>query len=82
MSRLYGTVQGSRGVASRCGARDLRVSAQSYDGSVIIRMSESTGDKEPTIRIELNDDTSNYGETYFRGTYSELKELLSRAKTK
>lgn len=80
MSRLYGTVQGNRGCGSRCGTDYMRVSAQSYEGSVIVKMYEQAEDKEPRIRIELNDDSSIYGDTYFNGTYSELKELLTKAK--
>lgn len=76
MSRLYGAIQGSRGPATRCGTDEIKVSAQSWEGSVIVRMTEAKNEAEPTVRVEISDGSSTYGDTVFRGTIAELKAKL------
>ena len=49
MAKFYGTVQGGRGKATRLGHNDLRVSAQSYSGSVIVQLYQQ--DDEDKCRI-------------------------------
>lgn len=53
MARFYGTVQGNRGEATRLGhaSRGLRVSAQSYSGSIIIRLFDKDGEDWVTIGV-------------------------------
>ena len=77
MATFYGTLQGCRGLATRLGSKDsgLKVSAQSYDGSVITKLSYNEKD-ELVISIELSDGSSCYGDRVFSGTLKELKEKL------
>lgn len=44
MARFYGTIQGARGPASRLGHKSLEVTAQSYQGDVIVEFVRG-GDK-------------------------------------
>ena len=43
MSKFYSSIQGERGEATRCGHREIRASAQSFDGSIIVSMCEKDG---------------------------------------
>lgn len=80
MSALYGTLQGSRGEATRCGTKSsgMRVSCQSWETSVITEMDY---DQEDKLRIEIriaDGSSSGWGaQTFFRGTGAELKEALT-----
>lgn len=77
MSAYYGQVEGfSETVASRRGSEKsgLRVSCQSYDGSIIV----STAGKG-VFRIFVSDDSSFYGERVFEGTIEQLKAVLTGA---
>lgn len=78
MSLTYGTLQGSRGPATRCGGRDgVKVACQSYDGSVIV---SNYYDNNNTLKITLgtNNSSSCYSSSgsSFSGTFQELKDLL------
>ena len=78
MSRLYGTLQGCRGEATRCGSTTsgLRVSAQSYNGSLITYMNINDNG-ETVVKLKYSDDSSSCGdEIIFEGTLEELKEKL------
>ncbi len=75
MAKFYGQISGSGNtVATKTGTErtGLKVSAQSYDGSVIVLM---IGDR---VEIEISDTSSFTGSTYFYGTIEELKAKLSR----
>lgn len=77
MSKFYGQVQGmGKTNATRRGGRDIKVSAQSWDGSVITRLYYDDND-ELIIDIELSDCSSFYGQTHFSGTMEELKNKLA-----
>ena len=80
MSTFYGTLQGCRGEATRCGSRasGIKASAQSWDGSIITELSY-TDDDELLVRICVTDGSSSYmsGATW-RGTIDELREALQR----
>lgn len=85
MSKYYGQVEGAaQTVASRRGFREIKVSAQSWDGSVIVRLRDKSErefelDKEdiPIVTIEIEEETSRpYGTPVFTGTIAELKELF------
>lgn len=85
MSKYYGQVEGAaRTVASRRGFDKIKVSAQSYDGSVIVRLRDKWKnelEKDPTdipiVIIEIEeDDSRSYGPIYFIGTIAELKAKL------
>ena len=78
MSKLYGSLQGCRGEATRCGTKNsgMRASVQSYDGSLVSYMDLDENDK-PIITLKVSNCTSFYGdETIFRGSLEELKAKL------
>lgn len=79
MSKFYGTVIGaSSTVGTRRGHHDIRVSAQSYDGSVITRLDYDSDDKL-RVRIGTNEGSStcsDWSSQDFNGTFEEFKELL------
>lgn len=76
MSKFYGQVEGSaQTIATRRGFRDIKSSAQSWDGSVITRLFYDD-DGKLNINIQLSDDSSFYGCSYFTGTLDELKAKL------
>lgn len=74
MSKYYGQVKGSADtVASRRGTEKsgIRVSAQSWDGSVIVCMHNDRVD------IEMSQDSSMHGTTMFSGTLEELTRVFN-----
>lgn len=77
MSKFYGTVVGSaRTEATRRGFDGIRVSAQSWDGSLITRMRY---DGQGRLMVQLdksNESSSCYGRTIFWGTLDELEHKL------
>ena len=72
MSAFYGMVQGNRGAATRGGSRasGFKASCQSYDGSVITRMSYNDKD-ELMVSVEIAEGSACYGKTVFSGTFEE-----------
>ena len=75
MSRFYGQVIGAaETVGTRRGHQDIKVSAQSWDGSVITRLYYK--DDELMCDIQIGDSSTAYGYTYFNGTLEELKKRL------
>ena len=76
MSKFYGQVEGmARTVAGRRGNRFIKSSAQSYDGSVIVRMNyDDQG--QLMVGLSIGEGSSFYGTEYFYGTLEELKERL------
>lgn len=85
MSLLYGTVTGQSDIsATRSGSRNsgIRVSAQSFDGSVIVDMDYLREDDFPTVRIGTSDisaTSTDYGSPDFVGTFEDFKKLLQLA---
>jgi hypothetical protein len=77
MSRLYGSLQGCRGEATRTGSKDsgIRASVQSWDGSLCVFM-DLNDDDLPVVEIQISDGSSCYGKTYFRGSLDKLKKIL------
>lgn len=75
MSKLYGSIQGCRGAATRCGTSLMKSSVQSWEGSLISYMSYE-GD---TLMLELcvSEGSSAYGKTIFRGTFKEFVEKFN-----
>ena len=72
MAKFYGTLQGNRGEATRCGTDRIDVSAQSWDGSVIVSLWYNDNDKL-CVRIKTSECSSSYGDkTIFSGTFEEL----------
>jgi hypothetical protein len=78
MSAFYGCVQGNRGAATRGGSRasGFKSTAQSYDGSVITRLSYNNED-ELMVTIEVSEGSSPYGTTIFTGTFDEYINKLN-----
>lgn len=79
MSKFYGTVVGaSSTVGTRRGHHDIRVSAQSWDGSVITTL-DYDSEENLRVRIGTNEGSSTYSDwnsTDFSGTFEEFKALL------
>lgn len=78
MSKFYGTVSGgARTEATRRGFDSIKVSAQSWDGSLITHMRYG---HEGQLLVDLsvyNGSSSCYGTTIFSGTLDELKARLT-----
>lgn len=75
MSAFYGTVTGNaKTEATRRGHNEIKVSAQSWNGSVITRLYYN-GDNL-NVELQISDDSSIHGYTYFNGTIEELKNKL------
>lgn len=80
MAKFYGQVFGqAQTEATRRGSRDIKVSAQSYDGSVITYL-EYDKDGQLEVTIAIAEGSSSYGSTYFTGSLEELKERLAGGK--
>jgi hypothetical protein len=79
MSAFYGCIQGNRGVATRGGSRasGFKSTAQSYDGSIITRLSYNHED-ELMVTIETSDGSAPYGSQIFYGTFKEYIEKLQK----
>ena len=73
MAKVYSTIQGSAGEATRRGTANsgIRASVQSYDGSVITRLESK--DDEIILSIDTSDDS--WGNRQFRGTIKEFNEM-------
>jgi hypothetical protein len=76
MSKLYGSIQGNRGAATRMGHSLIKSSVQSYDGSVITYMSY---DKDQLmVEVCVSNESSAYGRRIFYGTFDEFISKLER----
>lgn len=75
MSAFYGQVEGSaKTSASRRGSKDIKVSAQSWNGSIQTRLYYDGDDL--MVDITIGEESSFTGYSYFHGTLEELKERL------
>lgn len=76
MAKTYCMCQGMRGEATRRGGSNgVRVSAQSYDGSVIVKNWYRDG--QLMVSVGTNDYSSSWANNEeFRGTFEELKEFI------
>jgi hypothetical protein len=78
MSKFYGTVSGgAKTEATRRGFDSIRVSAQSWDGSLITRMRYGQEDQLLVQLDRYNGSSSCYGKTIFTGTLDELEARLT-----
>ena len=78
MSKLYCTIQGCRGEATRCGSKSsgVRASLQSWEGSLVGYM-DLDDNENPIITLKTSEGSSSYGnETIFSGSLEELKAKL------
>jgi hypothetical protein len=73
MATFYGTVQGSRGKATRLGHSHLDLTAQSYEGSIVVRLYVEQGVQHASICVSQG--STEHG-TYnlFRGPIRTLYE--------
>jgi hypothetical protein len=78
MSTFYGMVQGNRGVATRGGSKasGFKATAQSWDGSIITRMSYNDEGKL-MVEIDYADGSAIYGNRAFYGTFEEYIAKLT-----
>ena len=78
MSRYYGTLKGNKGVATRQGTSSsgLKVSAQSWNGSLITYIHDGPDDGEPIFDLMVSTGSESVGHTIFSGTLDELIERL------
>lgn len=75
MSAFYGTVEGSaQTIATRRGYDQIKVSAQSWKGSIITRLYYSNDDL--FVDLQTSEGSSAKGYTLFHGTLAELKSKL------
>ena len=84
MSAFYGSIKGSRSIATRCGTRNsgIKTTAQSWDGSVIVNLNYNEN-KELMVSIKLDEGSSTgYGNKLaeFNGTFNEFVNLIKGVK--
>jgi hypothetical protein len=80
MSKLYGSLQGCRGEATRCGSASsgIRASVQSWNGSLVSYM-DLDKNGNPMITLKTSEGSSGYGsEIIFVGSLEELKKKLKK----
>lgn len=76
MARFYGTVSGTAYTeATRIGHRDIKTAAQSWDGSVIVRLTYSD-DGKLMVDLQMSEGSSTMGKTEFYGTFDDLRKKL------
>lgn len=85
MAKFYGTLKGCRGEATRLGSAlsGIKVSAQSWDGSIIVRMYqvEKDGEEKTYCNIGYAEGSSSISDkTIFEGTIEELKAKFVEGK--
>lgn len=72
MSKFYGQVSGqAETTATRRGSKDIKVSAQSWDGSIQTRLYYNDKD-ELMVDLTYSDGSDFYGYRLFYGTFKEL----------
>ena len=76
MAKFYGTVQGNRGMVTRIGTQDIKASAQSWDGSVIMRLWYNANN-ELMVNLSVNEGSSNSGYTKFHNTFDKFNQLMN-----
>jgi hypothetical protein len=74
MAKFYGSIQGNRGAATRCGHSRIKTSVQSYDGSVIVEMNYN--DNELMVCVSAASISTSYGSPIFYGTFEEFISKL------
>jgi hypothetical protein len=78
MSKLYGSIQGDRGAATRCGHHRIKAAAQSYDGSVITELSyNDEGQLLVDVSVAKDESTAYRGTRLFYGTLDEFIAKLT-----
>lgn len=78
MAAFYGTIQGNRGMATRCGspASGMSSSCQSWEGSIIVDANENEEGKV-LFDIKTSEGSSCYGNTVLSNvTIEEFNQLM------
>lgn len=78
MAKFYGTVDGNltKTNGTNRGSEYIKASVQSYDGSVITKLTYVNDELKVSISVNESSDTS--GTELFYGTLEELKERLRK----
>lgn len=75
MSKFYGQVEGQAStVATRRGGRDIKVSAQSWDGSLQTRLYYE--DDKLMVDLSFCEGSGVYGDRLYRGPFTEFVKKL------
>ena len=76
MSEFYGQVVGNRGPASRGGSRasGIHVSAQSWDGSVQVKLRRGKDD-ELQVNVSTSHGSDMYGNTVYFGSLDRFERM-------
>ena len=79
MSKFYGQVFGDRTTISTHvhtqGTNEIKVSAQSYDGSIIAKLYYNDN-KDLCVKLETNHYSASCGETLFNDTFKDFNRLF------
>ena len=81
MAKFFGTVQGGRGKATRLGHSGLSVTAQSYEGSVIVNLYEVDGAHHVSINVgegSTSMGTYNLYRGPIKGLFDDMKRNFSQ----
>lgn len=77
MAHFYGTVHGARGPTSRLGHHDLEVTAQSYEGDILVHLERTPeGDK---VLLTVREHGHSGGTTLYCGFIKDLLDMEKRA---
>lgn len=76
MAKFYGSLQGNKGAVTRMGSSCIKSSVQSWDGSLISRMSYN-GDKL-MLELSVSKGSASCGKTIFYGTFEEFVNKFER----
>ena len=79
MSEFYGQVIGNRGPASRGGSRasGIHVSAQSWDGSVQVKLRRDRND-ELRVEVSTSHGSDMYGNVVYCGSLERFERMCRR----
>ena len=80
MSKLYGTLVADRGESTRCSNKVIRSSAQSYEGSIAVKLEYINNKLFVTLDIEDEESTAYPGTRVFDGPWEEALEVFNRLK--
>lgn len=83
MAAFYGTIQGSRGMATRCGTPNsgMSSSCQSWQGSIIVDANKDSEGKV-LFSIATSEGSSCYGSTILSNvTIEEFNQLMDYVRT-
>lgn len=81
MSRFYGTVKGyTKTNATRRGFNEIKVSAQSWNGSLITKLYYK--DNTLMCELEYSTDSATNGSNIYKGSFESLVKILRETKNK